>query len=1323
MPGAKIFLSSDELPARGQRQDPVGRKKLTEQEKAILNEVKPDDGGTSPQVTTGPSPTFSASSYNPCSNQVVQFVGANTAGTFTWDFGDGSPTVSGIGLFSPTHSYMNAGAFTVTLTVTSSSGSASSSQQIFVTSCAPISGSQTNWFFGYFGELHFNTGVALPGNAALSHHTIFTSEASTAQSDANGNLLFYSDGRMIWNGLHALVNGGLNGGDHPVQTLSIPDPADPNPNNPSSFYLISMRGYVGLDDTNGNFGYTKVLASGSNLTLSSVNTPIAPPAGADNRIAEMVTAVPGCAANYWIIVHGSYLDSNPDLRHALFVYQLTAAGIQPATVYPIVGPALFGPLKASPDGTRIAYGTGDSRSAEKDGSNSGYSHVLDFNRKTGVPSNPRVINRYGYGVSFSPNSQLLYLTESVSGVERIFQYDLSTANLNDGEKLVADVPATYSALQLGPDNKIYVALNDNNNHLAVINYPNERNTVSAPNACGYSFNGPFLNIPSSSTSVASGFGLPNMIDVRKTSSTPADCCPVITLNPVVGALPGTVTNTPYSQTFTATGGTGPYALTVSNGTLPQGMSLDAAGLHGTPTAPGMSTFTVKATDVNGCAGTREYQMNVSCPVITLNPVAGALPGAVANTPYSQTITATGGTGPYAFTVSNGTLPQGLSLDAAGLHGAPTTPGMSTFTVKATDVNGCAGTREYQMNVSCSVITLNPAAGALPAALANTPYSHTFTATGGCASFSYSVTSGALPPGITLGANGVLLGTATNSGDFTFTVTATDSCGCATSQNYTLKVQNPAKILVISAFRENGPNGTGDEFIEIFNPSSLPVTVSSLSDDPNQAIGVFSSAGNGTASNDVFLRCMIPGATVIKGRGWFLCAGSQYSLSNLGGNGGTFHSLPDATILGDIPNDAGLALLNIGTDNVTACQVGNCSTGFKSPASPDGNTTVFDKVGFRPYGLGAPSPRTYPSMAPNYCEGTCLEPVGDASTIATLTCPPAVGPGSDPGAFPVMGGGDIDGVPVCYGESGQYSIDRRRSGQQFSSSAGDLHRDTDNNPDDFILVAPNPSSANVGLAITGVSGVSSVLGAAGPHSSSAPPMVGRLIHTQDDFDTCSGAVTPCTPGALSPRNAVRRYMPDVYGNVENDPAGTLILRRRFTNTSGTTHGARYRIDDITTLCGGQSLTIGISQVATQEARNLRGPDFSIPNITPIPSCQGEGADIGVFTAVFKALNHGQEMVVDSSGTARLVFGSTLEDTSVGAVGLPAVGRHQPFGGGGNSSFVATTAIAPVGDGVNGGIGSFAAITGPEGRIFRIAFKVGVVRSGRFKLLLGTEVSSP
>jgi hypothetical protein len=594
-----------------------------------------------------------------------------------------------------------------------------------------------------------------------------------------------------------------------------------------------------------------------------------------------------------------------------------------------------------------------------------------------------------------------------------------------------------------------------------------------------------------------------------------------------------------------------------------------------------------------------------------------------------------------------------------------------------------------------------------------------------------------------------------------------------------------KCLVISSFRENGPNGTGDEYVEIFNASVVSVTVSSLSNDPSagttaNGIGVFASTGNGCATNigggcsgaanAVNLVCQIPGTVSIPGRGYYLCVGTAYSLNNLGINGGTSHSTcapgdqpANCQLIGagnaapnsNIPDDAGLALLDIGTQIVTACQPVPslaCGTGFAfSAQSVGGDAIVYDKVGFNPYGGGAPAAGR-PTFADNYCETRCLAPVGDASvtTAGQLggTCPPTV---TQAGAtFPVLQQGDVNGVARCYGESGQYKIERRRAASSFSSNqgAGDIHRDTQNNSDDFILLSPNPSSTNIGQALTGRGGVKSVLGAAGPHTKKSPPVVGQGIYTGAAFDLGNA-------NQLGAANAERRYALDQnILNQNNDPLGTFLLRIRFTNNgNAAVSGVRFRIDDISGICGGQSggyatgsgagnpavvpptnLVGSTSVTATQEARNLRLPTTS-SDPTPTPDC-GEADPLGLFTAVLKGVNHHAEIVSQpSDGTLFFVNGSVLEDVGIGPTSLPTPVVNptplSPLGGGGDNSYVINSSQAPnsVGDGVSGGIGTFAVSQANSGstssstRVLRVGFKFGVVRSGRFKLLLGREAFGP
>ena len=93
----------------------------------------------------------------------------------------------------------------------------------------------------------------------------------------------------------------------------------------------------------------------------------------------------------------------------------------------------------------------------------------------------------------------------------------------------------------------------------------------------------------------------------------------------------------------------------------------------------------------------------ACPTVTVLPAQ--LPYPIVGIPYSQSISATGGTGPYVYSVSAGALPPGLTLSpltatsTAVLSGTPTTSGLFSFTITATDVNGCPGTRDYTMSTS------------------------------------------------------------------------------------------------------------------------------------------------------------------------------------------------------------------------------------------------------------------------------------------------------------------------------------------------------------------------------------------------------------------------------------------------------------------------------------------------------------------------------------------------------------------------------------------------------------------------------------------------
>jgi len=286
------------------------------------------------------------------------------------------------------------------------------------------------------------------------------------------------------------------------------------------------------------------------------------------------------------------------------------------------------------------------------------------------------------------------------------------------------------------------------------------------------------------------------------SATLSVTCPVITLGPPV--LPNGTVGVAYTQTITGSGGTAPYTFAVVSGTLPAGVVLSTAGvLSGTPTTAGTATFTIRGTDANNCTADLPGTVIVAaapvpppgCPGITLAPAT--IPNGLVGTPFSQTLTGSGGTAPYTFGVTLGTLPAGLTLTSAGLlAGTPTTAASSTFTIRGTDAVGCFAEVVSTVVVAaapvpppgCPVITLAPAT--IPNGLVGTPFSQTLTASGGTAPYTFGVVSGALPTGVALtivGGMGLISGTPTTNGSYAFTIRATDSLGCLAERAYVVVI--------------------------------------------------------------------------------------------------------------------------------------------------------------------------------------------------------------------------------------------------------------------------------------------------------------------------------------------------------------------------------------------------------------------------------------------------------------------------------------------------------------------------------------------------------
>lgn len=174
-------------------------------------------------------------------------------------------------------------------------------------------------------------------------------------------------------------------------------------------------------------------------------------------------------------------------------------------------------------------------------------------------------------------------------------------------------------------------------------------------------------------------------------------CPIITVAPVT--LPNAEAGENYNENISASGGASPYTYAVTSGSLPSGLTLASDGLlSGTADGIGLSNFTVTATASNTCTGQRAYSLNVVCPPVTITPPT--VPSGSVGVAYNQALTADGGSAPYSFIVSTGSLPNGLSLSEGGvISGTPDTGGTSNFTVTATNAEDCPGNQAYSLTIA------------------------------------------------------------------------------------------------------------------------------------------------------------------------------------------------------------------------------------------------------------------------------------------------------------------------------------------------------------------------------------------------------------------------------------------------------------------------------------------------------------------------------------------------------------------------------------------------------------------------------------------------
>jgi len=395
-------------------------------------------------------------------------------------------------------------------------------------SCFSLAQRNNIWYFGRKAGLDFNQPSATP----LLNSAMNADEGSSTICDANGNLLFYTNGITVYNRNHeVMLNGdGLLGNVSTSQSgLIIPQPGNNN-----LYFIITSDAFENRF-ANG-YSYSIVDMTGDNGNGEVITKNVVFSASCTERMAAVRHAD---GMSVWLI-------TNDRSSNVFKSWLIDCKGFSTIPVVSRVGAVLntyelmnVGMLKVSPDGKQICQT--HFPLFDEILTNPNFFQLFDFDNATGVISKDRLINFQDAqitGCEFSPNSKLLYLVRPYDGAIDQVEAKLPSPDAIVASRITINTPGSrFFGIQLAPDLKIY--LSQPSPSLGAINNPNVK-------GAGCNFQNAQVNV-SQGTSALAYVGLPIFLnDLSFNSSseinaTVIDSCAGRVQFNGVSPIPGVVT--------------------------------------------------------------------------------------------------------------------------------------------------------------------------------------------------------------------------------------------------------------------------------------------------------------------------------------------------------------------------------------------------------------------------------------------------------------------------------------------------------------------------------------------------------------------------------------------------------------------------------------------------------------------------------------------------------------------------------------------------------------------------------------------------------------